>query len=126
MLHQVAKWSDGEQLPVTVLTINVWEIRDPNTDNPDARLASAKKTWEKRGFTLPIAMDYTDEAAKAYGVTGIPTAVVIRADGVVHKLHVGGSPTYVEDLKADIQEALKAVEAGAEPPAEPEPEQSKQ
>jgi thiol-disulfide isomerase/thioredoxin len=117
MLHDVAKWTQAEQLPVTVLTINVWEVRDPNANGPDARLASAKQTWQKRGFTLPVAMDYTDETAHAYGVSGIPTTVVIRADGVVHEVHVGGGANYVDDLKRDIQAALDAVQA--EPQTDP-------
>jgi thiol-disulfide isomerase/thioredoxin len=110
VLHEVAQWSKDQQLPVKVLTINVWEIRDPASDNPDARLESAKKTWEKRGFTLPIAMDYTDEVAQAYRVRGIPTTVVIRADGNIHAIPAF-SQTYGEDLKREIQDAIKAVEA---------------
>jgi len=118
MLHQVAKWAADEQLPVTVMTINVFEIHDPN-GKPEDRLASAKATWAKKKFTLPIAMDYSDAIARAYGVSGIPTGVIIRSDGVIHALHVGGSETYVEDMKRDIQAAMKAVEA-AEKPAQPE------
>jgi thiol-disulfide isomerase/thioredoxin len=109
-VHEAAKWASEEQLPVTVMTVNVWEIRPPNPDSPDARLESARKTWEKKGFTLPIAMDYSDETAAAYRLSGIPTTVVVRSDGVVHRVHVGVAD--VEQLKKDIQEALKAVEAG--------------
>ena len=111
VLHEVARSCKDQQLPVKVLTINVWEIRDEASDSPDARLESAKKTWEKRGFTLPIAMDYTDEVAQAYRVHSIPTTVVIRADGKVHAIH-GFSETYGEDLKREIQDAIKAVETG--------------
>jgi thiol-disulfide isomerase/thioredoxin len=109
-VHEAAKWASDEQLPVTVMTINVWEIRPPNPDSPDARLESARKTWEKKGFTLPIAMDYSDETAAAYQVSGIPTTVIIRSDGVVHNVHVGVADA--EELKKDIQAALKAVEPG--------------
>jgi thiol-disulfide isomerase/thioredoxin len=109
-VHEVAKWAIDEQLPVTVMTVNVWEIRHPNPDSPDARLESARKTWEKKGFTLPIAMDYSDQTAAAYGVQGIPTTVIIRSDGIVHAQHVGAADA--ETLKSDIQAALKAVEPG--------------
>jgi thiol-disulfide isomerase/thioredoxin len=107
ILHQVAKWAAQEQLPVTVMTINVWEISDKTKDNPDARLASAHKTWDTKGFTLPIAMDYTDEAAKAYGVSGIPTTVIIRSDGIVHTVHVGAADADL--LKQEIQEAVDGI-----------------
>lgn len=108
-LHEVAKWANQQELPVSVLTVNVWEIRD-GEDSPDARLESALKTWKKYNFTLPIAMDYTDETAVAYGVHSIPTTVVIRSDGVVHSVHRGGGETYVDTVKRDIKAALKAVE----------------
>ena len=109
-LHQVAAWAREQDLPVSVLTVNVWEIQDKEKDSPDARLTSAKATWAKRNFSLPIAMDYTDETAAAYGLRGIPTTIVIRSDGVVHALHVGMNPEYEENLKQEIQDALKVVE----------------
>jgi thiol-disulfide isomerase/thioredoxin len=112
LLHQVAKWAADQELPVTVLTINVWEIRNPDADNPEARIASAKATWEKRGFKLPIAMDFSNETAKSYGVAGIPTSVIIRSDGIVHAQHTGAGDNYVEMMKREISEALKAVEPG--------------
>jgi thiol-disulfide isomerase/thioredoxin len=111
LLHQVAKWVDEKQLPVSVITVNVWEIRDPQSDSPDARLDNVKKFWEKNRYTLPVAMDYSDEVAKAYGIQGIPFSVIIRADGVVHAQHTGAGGDYVETLKRDINEALQAVEA---------------
>jgi thiol-disulfide isomerase/thioredoxin len=111
MLHEVAKWATEEQLPVEVITVNVWEIRNKENDSPDARLASVRKFWEERKFTLPIAMDYTDEVVRSYGVSGIPTTVVIRSDGTVFKVHVGGGGDYAETLKSDIKEALTAAEA---------------
>ncbi len=109
LLHQAASWASQEQLPVTVLTVNVWEIQ--GSDNtPEARLESARNTWKKRGFTLPILMDYTDDTTIAYGLRGIPTTVIIRSDGIVHNVHVGAAD--VETLKNDIRSALEAVESG--------------
>jgi thiol-disulfide isomerase/thioredoxin len=110
-LHEVAKWAAQEQLPVEVITVNVWEIRDPEKDNADARLEAVRKFWEDRKFTLPIAMDYTDEVARAYGLSGIPTTIIIRSDGVISNVHVGGGDDFAEALKTDIREALEAVEA---------------
>ncbi len=109
-LHDVAKWSRQEDLPVQILAVNVWEIRDPDQDTPDARRVSATAFWKKQGFTVPIAMDYSDQTATAYGVSGIPTTVIIRADGVVQAYHVGGISDYVQTMKQDITEAIEAVQ----------------
>ncbi|MHC4947429.1 MAG: TlpA family protein disulfide reductase [Planctomycetota bacterium] len=109
-LHEVAAWADREQLPVQVLTVNVWESRG-GEDTPEARLATASKFWKTQGFTLPVAMDYSDEVVKSYGVRGIPATVVIRADGVVHAMHTGAGPDYEQMLQDDIRAAMEAVEA---------------
>jgi len=117
-LHEVAKWASDNELPVTVMTVNVFEVQDPEKNNPDSRLESALKTWKGKKFTLPIAMDYTDQVAMAYGVQGIPSTVVIRSDGVIHAQHTGAGSDYVEMLKKEIKDALAAVE-GAEPEEAP-------
>ncbi len=112
LLHDVAKWARAEQLPVRVVTINVFE-RDRNGDaTPDARLQTVTEFWKKHGFSLPVAMDYTDETAAAYGVQGIPAMFVIRADGVIHAHHVGIADNYLEQVKSDVTGAIEALEAG--------------
>jgi hypothetical protein len=115
-LHKAAKWAEEQKLPVAFVTINVWEISDPAQNNPDERLKRAKKFWAQRNFSLPIAMDFTDETAASYGVTGIPTTVVIRPDGVIHAYHSGAPPDYAETLKREINEAIAAEDESAEKP----------
>ena len=77
---------------------------------PEQRLQKVKDFWAQKGFTLPVAMDYSDQTAAAYGVAGIPTTAVIRSDGVVYAVHGGLSGDYVESLKSEIQGAIKALE----------------
>jgi thiol-disulfide isomerase/thioredoxin len=105
-LHEVAQWVREEALPVEILTVNVWE----QAESPDARLDKALTFWKEHNFTLPIAMDYTDETATAYGVTGIPATFIIRADGIVHARHAGFGGDYAQSLKQDIRAALSALE----------------
>ncbi len=114
LLHDVASWAREEDLPVEIITVNVWESRDPARNDPDARLASVRAFWDKNGYTLPVAMDYTDETAAAYGVTGIPATFVLRADGIVHaQPHVD-----VERMKQSITDAIEVLEAPADDPAD--------
>ena len=104
LLHEVGEWVDGQQAPATVITVNVWE-----KGGPDRRLEAVNAYWEKQEYTLPVAMDYSDETAAAYKVSGIPTTVVIRPDGVVHAVHVGVPGEYVETLKREIIDAFEVV-----------------
>ena len=103
-LHDIATWADDESLPVKVLTVNVWE----REEQPDARLDVAKAFWAEQKFTLPVLMDYSNETANAFKVTGIPTTVVIRSDGTIHTKHTGFNAA---QLKQDITGALEALEA---------------
>lgn len=110
LLHDVADWAKAEELPVEVLAVNVWETRDPRAE-PDVRLQKVKKFWKRKGFTLPVAMDYSDETAKAWGVEGIPATFVVRSDGIVHAQHSGAGQGYVQQLQREIVEAIEALEA---------------
>ena len=121
LLHEFATWARDEQLPVEVVTVNVFETRDPAADTPDARLDAVRAFWAKQGFTLPVAMDFTDQVAADYGVQGIPATFVIRSDGVVHARHEGAAPDYVELLKDEVRDALDELET---PEAEGEPPDS--
>ncbi len=113
LLHEVAAWADDEQLPVYVLTVNVWEGRDPQNDTPDAKRRKALAFWKKNNFSLPIAMDFTDETAEAYGVSGVPATFVIRSDGMIHSEHTGAGSDYAQKLRQEILDALEAA-AGKE------------
>ncbi|MHC4081233.1 MAG: TlpA family protein disulfide reductase [Planctomycetota bacterium] len=106
LLHDVARWARELDVPVEILTVNVWDGGEP-----DRRLENIKKFWTKHGFTLPIAMDYTGQTATDYKLTGIPATVVIRADGVVHSFHTGIVGDYVEFLQGEITGAIEAAEA---------------
>ena len=109
LLHEVGEWVDAQQAPATVITVNVWEKGDP-----DKRLEAVQAYWEKQHFTLPVAMDYSDQTAAAYKVSGIPTTVVIRPDGIVHAVHVGVPGEYGETLKREIIDAFEIVREAEE------------
>ncbi len=102
LLHEVARWAREEELPVEIVTVNSFE-----RGGPDERLAAVRAYWEAAAYTLPVAMDYTDATAAAYGVGGIPATFIIRADGMLAARHDG--LTDVETLKRDIDEAIRAV-----------------
>ncbi len=104
LLHEVAEWIDRQEVPATIVTINVWE-----RGGPDVRLAAVRDFWAKQGYTLPVAMDYSDKTAASYSVTGLPTSVVIRPDGNIHVVHVGLPSDYVETLKREIIDAFETI-----------------
>ena len=98
-------------MPVTILTINLFEGNALPQDTPEARKESASKLWKQKRFSLPVLMDYSDETGRAYGVNSIPNTIIIRSDGIVSDQHIGLSPNYIKDLKASITEAIEALAA---------------
>ena len=88
-----------------IYTVNILE----SAGGPQERLETVNEFWKKQGFTLPVIMDFKDETAGTYNVTGIPTTVIIRADGVVHAYHQGLVP--VEAIKDDITAAVEALQS---------------
>lgn len=108
-LHEVASWAKDEQLPVTILTINLFEGKALPQDTPEARKESAARLWKQQQFSLPVLMDYSDETGRAYGVNSIPNTIIIRSDGIVADQHIGLSPNFIEELKASITEAIEAL-----------------
>jgi thiol-disulfide isomerase/thioredoxin len=106
LLHEVARWARDQDLPVDILTVNVWDRGEP-----DARLETVRRFWKQNGYTLPVVMDYKNQTASDYKLSGIPATVVIRADGVVHAFHTGIAEGYTATLKGDITGAIEALEA---------------
>ncbi len=104
LLHDVAQWTRAQDLPVRIYTVNVLE----RAETPQERLETVNEFWKKQGFTLPVIMDVKNETVGTYNVTGIPTTVIIRADGVVHAYHQGLVP--VQAIKDDIAEAVEALQ----------------
>ena len=88
--------------PVKIIGVNCME-QDPD---------EAVKYTKKEKFTY-MQLLQGDELAQEYGVSGIPTLIVIDADGSVLGSEVGFSPELEKKLSAEIDEAL-----GAKPAAE--------
>ncbi len=80
---------------VAVYGVNTWERGE----------GAAKKYMDSKGFTYPCLL-VGDDLAKSYGVTGIPTLLVIDKDGVIVLAEVGMAPDGGKALRAAIDSAL--------------------
>ncbi len=105
LLHEVDAWAQDNNVPVNIITVNVWE----KGATPDEKLAAARRFWTQHGFTLPVAMDYTGKTAAAYQIGAIPTTIIIRPDGIVHTRHSGMGRDFIETLQREINQALEAA-----------------
>ncbi len=84
--------------PVTIIGIN-----------RDAAASKQKvgKFLEDRKITFHQLMDAKGEVAEEYQVVGIPTSVLIDAEGVIQDIHVDYPADLVEDFSERIEKLLK-------------------
>lgn len=80
---------------VVVYGVNTWERGE----------GAAKTYMESKSYTYPCLL-VGDELAKAYGVPGIPTLLVIGKDGVIVLAEVGMAPDGGKALRDAIDSAL--------------------
>src|SRR5262249_32574459 len=81
---------------VTVLGVNTWERGGPDL---------AAKYMEKSGYTYGLVVK-GDDLAKTYGISGIPTIVLIGPDGKILHIAVGFAEGEEEHLAKLIDKAL--------------------
>ena len=80
---------------VAIFGVNTWEKKDD----------AAKKYMESKKYTYGCLLAGED-LAKTYGITGIPTLIIINQDGTIAKAEVGAGGNVEADLRAAITAAL--------------------
>lgn len=75
---------------------------------PDDEFARMKGFIDEFKINWPVIYDAKNGTVFAeYGVSGIPTAVLIDRKGIVHELHVGYSPESFKAFRAEVEKLLK-------------------
>lgn len=101
-LNEFDAWTQEEGLNVKVFAVDVWERGDADTIQD-----KVKKFWADNKYNTTVLMaSGKDKLTNDYGLSGIPTTVIIGTDGKVIETHVGFSPDMVEVLKKSVLAAL--------------------
>jgi peroxiredoxin len=85
----------------------VWAM---NMDDGKRREQQVSAFTRRHGITLPQIVVEGDAVPSSYAVMGIPTTVVIRPDGVVHRVFSGYAPGAEEHVRQAIGEALLTLD----------------
>lgn len=62
--------------------------------------------FDKMKIEFPVALDAKADVAKAYGVPGFPTSVIIGKDGTVQAVHIGVAPDLEDKLRIELDTLL--------------------
>ena len=93
-------------LPVTVITVNTSE----RERDPSRRTSFVLQQREKIGFDLPVAIDIDGAVSSAWGVTALPTTVIVAPDGTVASVHRGAGADYEEVLEGELERLIRPEE----------------
>jgi peroxiredoxin len=97
LLPQISKLQAAEQgKGLMTYAINVGDDKE-----------KAQGALKSRKINLPGLLDDHDQAHRAYLVSEYPTAVLIGKDGIVRKVWMGSLPTTADEIRAEVEVALK-------------------
>ena len=103
MLSRFAAEARARDLPVVVVTVNTSE-RD---QDPGSRAALAREEREKIGFDLPVLIDLDGSTAARWGVTALPTTVIVSPEGTIAAIHRGAGADYETLLMEEVTSLLE-------------------
>ena len=110
-MAELGRWAEDHGIPVEVVAINTSEqSRDLETRRKRLSEFLPGQAWDLEG--LSIALDLEGETARAYGVRGLPTTVIIDAAGRIVSTKSGFGPGSEEALRDLL---LDLFEGGDEP-----------
>jgi peroxiredoxin len=98
-------WASHSGLPIVVFPIDTME------QFPTAEETRVKATefFQSQSLTMPSLVDLNSETFRAFGTPGLPSMVIIAADGTIYKYHQGSFPDMLETLKREAKDAGRPV-----------------
>jgi thiol-disulfide isomerase/thioredoxin len=102
LLQKFADWAKAQGKPVKVYAVNSLERNSPEQSRP-----AVTEYWKSQNFTMPTLLDSESTLAGPYMLQSIPLTLVIDAEGIVRKVHLGFNPGMVEELQRDVTELLE-------------------
>ncbi len=104
LLQKFADWVKAEGKPVKVYAVDTMENGAPD----ESQLAVAEY-WTSQNFTIPTLLDPNRTLPGPYMIQSIPLTLVLDAEGIVRKVHLGFDPEMVEKLQRDVTALLDAA-----------------
>ena len=101
-LGELAAQMDGLELPVKVLTVNTAE----RASDLEALRVKVKGAVDTLQFDLPVLLDLDGAVARQWGVSALPTTIVIDRLGRIASIHQGAGPEYIERLENQVKQLL--------------------
>ena len=103
--QHLSDWASHSGLPIAVLPIDTME-QFPTKEETRTK---ATEFFRSQGLTMSSLLDLKSETFQAFGSPGLPSIVIIAADGTIFKYHQGSFPAMLETLEEEVKEAAKVA-----------------
>jgi thiol-disulfide isomerase/thioredoxin len=113
-LAELAAWGETNGLPLEVVAINTSE-QSRTLETRRTRIKAFLAEQGPRVAGLDIALDLDGSVAEAYRVRGLPTTVIIDADGRIVSVRTGFGPGSEDRLRSDILDLFEGGDPAPEP-----------
>jgi peroxiredoxin len=103
--QHLSDWASQSGLRVMVLPIDTME-QFPTEEETRIK---ATEFFRSQRLSMSSLLDLKGETFRAFGTPGLPSMVIIAADGTVFRYHQGSFPDMIETLKREVKDAAKVV-----------------
>ena len=107
-MASLARWAKEKAIPIDVIAVNTSE-QSRTLQTRRERIAEFIKARGNQLDGLRMALDLNGKVAKDWGISGLPTTVVIDADGRVVSVRSGFRPGEGERLKEELLDLFEGA-----------------
>jgi peroxiredoxin len=100
-MQDFSDWASHSGLPIVVLPIDTME-QFPTAEQTRTK---AVEFFRSQSLTMSSLLDLNGETFRVFGTPGLPSMVIIAADGTIFKYHQGSFPNMLETLEGEVKEA---------------------
>ena len=90
------------EFPVEVLTVNTSE----QASDLESLRVKVNQSRSAIGFELPVLLDLDGGAARRWGISALPTTIVVGPTGRIAYIHRGAGPEYVNRLTEEVRRLI--------------------
>ncbi len=112
-LAELGAWGEANGLPLAVVAVNTSE-QSRTLEARRARIQAFLAEQGPRIAGLKVVLDLDGAVAGAYRVRGLPTTVIIDADGRIVSVRTGFGPGSEERLRSDLLDLFEGGDPAAE------------
>jgi peroxiredoxin len=100
--EELAAWASRSDVPVRVYAVSTLE----HVEDEQEHRERVVEFLTAKGLDLPVLLDTRDDAFAAFHAPGLPSLVIIDAEGRLARYHSGLVPNMVSTIREEVEALL--------------------